>query len=428
MPTPRALVRTSLLVALLLAGLAGLPRLAGPVAAQDAEPAPAGGPGVTMFRGDPMRTGAQPGPAPEGNPVVKWQFATDGAVRSSPAVADGAVFFGSKDGYVYALEAATGKERWRFQTGGSIVSSPAVLDGTVFIGSQDGYFYALDAATGERRWYAHLWTSGSPTISGGLIYLTTTGNSLHVLDARTGLERWHAAFTFSVTEPAVAGQTVFVGADGLIQAFDKNNGLLRWIFDVKGSASASPVVSLGRVYALVTEDGEQEIRVEGDQAASDQEDVPPSADERSDAGGGGAFARATRLYALDTESGELRWEYAIPSDRAPASSMALVDGILYAGSGRGWVYALDPNTGFQLWGYQTNGAVVASPVIAGGQLFIGSYGGGFHVLDAKTGEVKWIHEAGAPVVSSAAVLDGFVYVGSDAGTLFAIAGSGAPAT
>jgi outer membrane protein assembly factor BamB len=426
MPTPRPLVRTSILFALLLAGLAGLPRFAGPAAAQDA--APAGAPGVTMFRGNPMRTGAEPGPAPEGNPVVKWQFATDGWVRSSPAVADGAVYFGSKDGYVYALDAATGKERWRFQTGGPIVSSPAVFDGSVFIGSQSGYFYALDAATGERRWYAHLWTSGSPTISDGLLYLTTTGKSLHVLDAETGLERWHAAFSFSVTEPAVAGQTVYVGADGLIQAFDKNNGLLRWIFDVKGTASTSPVVSLGRVYVLVTETGQSEIRVEEDQADSSTTEEAPQADERSDAGGGGAFAKATRLFALDTEAGTLRWEYAIPSDSAPTSSMALVDGILYAGSGRGWVYALDPNTGLQIWGYQTNGAVIASPVIAGGQVFIGSYGGGFHVLDAKTGEVKWIHEAGAPVASSAAVLDGVVYFGSDAGSLIAIGGSGAPAT
>jgi outer membrane protein assembly factor BamB len=428
MPTPRSFVRTSLLFALLLAGLAGLPRLAGPAAAQDAEPAPSGDPGITMFRGDPMRTGAQPGPAPEGNPVVKWQFATDGAVRSSPAVVDGAVYFGSKDGNVYALEAATGKERWRFETGGPIVSSPAVYDGIVVIGSQDGYLYGLDASTGERRWHLHLWGVGSPTVSGGLIYISTTGNTLHVIDAKTGLERWHAAFTFSITEPAVAGQTVFVGADGVIQAFDKNNGLLRWIFDVTGTASASPVVSLGRVYAVVTKTAEGEVRIEDDQAESDNDDVAPDADERSDAGGGGVGAQATSLVALDTESGAMRWQYQFATNLPPVSSMALVDGILYAGSDRGWLYALDPNTGFEHWGYQTNGAVIASPVVAGGQVFIGSYGGGFHVLDAKTGEVKWVQDFGAPVASSAAVLDGVVYVGSDAGTLFAIGGSGAPAT
>jgi outer membrane protein assembly factor BamB len=107
--------------------------------------------------------------------------------------------------------------------------------------------------------------------------------------------------------------------------------------------------------------------------------------------------------------------------------MAMVDGVMYVGSGRGWLYALDANTGRQFWGYQTNGAVVASPVVAEGQLFVGSFGGGFHVLDAMTGAVKWIQEAGAPIGSSAAVVDGVVYVGTDGGSLVAIAGSGAPA-
>jgi eukaryotic-like serine/threonine-protein kinase len=396
-------------------------------AAQDADTAAAPSSDVWMFRGNSMRTGAQPGPAPQGNPVLKWAFQTDGAVRSSPAIADGAAFVGSKDGNLYAIDLATGQERWRFATGGPVVSSPAVKDGVVYVGSQDGYFYAIDAVNGERRWSYRLWAAGSPTISEDLLFVSTTGKTLHAIDTVTGLERWHAAFSFSLTEPAVAGQSVYVGADGLIQAFDKNTGLLRWIFDEAGTSTASVVVSLGRVYALSTDSGEQEVQVDEEASSNNERNASPTGDENNDAGGGGVAAQGSKVYSLDAETGTLRWTYVMPTGTPPLSSFALVDGTLFVGSDRGWLYALDPNTGRQFWGYQTDGAVVASPVVADGQVFIGSFGGGFHVLDAKTGAVKWIHDVGAPVGSSAAVVDGMVYFGTDGGALVAVAGSGPPA-
>ncbi len=34
---------------------------------------------------------------------MKWKFETGGSVRSSPALAEGMVFFGSDDGHLYAL-------------------------------------------------------------------------------------------------------------------------------------------------------------------------------------------------------------------------------------------------------------------------------------------------------------------------------------
>ena len=48
------------------------------------------------------------------------------------------------DGSVRALDTETGEERWRFGAGGEIRSSPAVADGVVYFGSNDGYLYALE--------------------------------------------------------------------------------------------------------------------------------------------------------------------------------------------------------------------------------------------------------------------------------------------
>jgi outer membrane protein assembly factor BamB len=64
-------------------------------------------------------------------------------VQSSPAVAGDTVYVGSEDGYLYAVDAASGEKLWQFATGDKITSSPTVADGTVYIGSHDGKMYAI---------------------------------------------------------------------------------------------------------------------------------------------------------------------------------------------------------------------------------------------------------------------------------------------
>src|SRR5439155_22971134 len=108
--------------------------------------------------------------------ALKWKFATGGERRfaakhlhgsepatemmpdpfdfflSSPVVSDGVVYFGSSDTNVYALDAATGAVKWKFKTAEVVHSSPALANGTLFVGSWDTYLYALDAASGKEKW------------------------------------------------------------------------------------------------------------------------------------------------------------------------------------------------------------------------------------------------------------------------------------
>ena len=93
---------------------------------------------------------------------------------SSPVLADGAVYFGSGDGNVYALDAATGALRWKFATGDVVHASPALAAGTLYVGSWDSYFYALDAcqrqaalALQDRRGRRHQQPGGHPVLRGG---------------------------------------------------------------------------------------------------------------------------------------------------------------------------------------------------------------------------------------------------------------------
>src|SRR5690348_4623683 len=56
-------------------------------------------------------------------------------VAVDPALRHLTLYVSVGDGYLYALNAATGEMRWRFQTGGTGDSSAIVSNGIVYVGS-----------------------------------------------------------------------------------------------------------------------------------------------------------------------------------------------------------------------------------------------------------------------------------------------------
>jgi outer membrane protein assembly factor BamB len=53
--------------------------------------------------------------------MIAWDY-----YQSSPAVSNGAVYFGCGDGYVYALNATSGKLLWKYKTDGIVHASPTI--------------------------------------------------------------------------------------------------------------------------------------------------------------------------------------------------------------------------------------------------------------------------------------------------------------
>ncbi len=180
---------------------------------------------------------------------LRWKFQTGDVVHASPAYANGVLYFGSWDSYFYAVEAATGKEKWRFHGGEDPVlhnqvgfqSSPAVANGVVYTGCRDAQLHALDAATGKEKWHfdnALSWVISSPAVSDAKVFFATSDSSLyHVLDAATGkpiLKQQDKAYMFS--SPAVAGDVVLIGVlNGTLQARDLKTGEVLWNFQTEAS-------------------------------------------------------------------------------------------------------------------------------------------------------------------------------------------------
>jgi eukaryotic-like serine/threonine-protein kinase len=181
--------------------------------------------------------------------VLKWKFQTGNVVHASPAIVDGKLYIGSWDRYFYALDAATGKELWRLKTGEDpeihnqvgIQSSATVANGIVYFGCRDSNFYAVDAATGKQRWVYNnngSWVISSPVVQNNKVYFATSDSALFlILDAQTGSLidsiKFHWPFFSS---PSIAGNILYLaGHDGKLVAIDLASRKPAWTFQTEGS-------------------------------------------------------------------------------------------------------------------------------------------------------------------------------------------------
>ena len=181
---------------------------------------------------------------------LNWKFTTGDVVHASPAVADRTVYVGSWDSYFYAIDTATGKEKWRFKTGVDpdihnqvgIQSSAAVVDGIVYFGCRDSNFYALDAATGEKKWSFNnkgSWVITSPALYDGKVYFGTSDTKqFYAFEAKGGgTPVLSLKFTWPIfSSPAIAGDTVYLGShNGVLTAVDLKTAKVAWSFQTDGA-------------------------------------------------------------------------------------------------------------------------------------------------------------------------------------------------
>jgi outer membrane protein assembly factor BamB len=199
--------------------------------------------------------------------VERWRVATEGRVRASPAVANGVVYVGSADGFLYAIALESGERRWKFETEGAsfssaefgfdrktIQSSPAVADGVVYFGSRDGKLYAVDATSGELRWRhdnTTPWVISSPALYEGSVFVgTSDGLFLHAVDMKSGEEIWRFATDERVfSSPSVSGSSLYVGVHSRrLLALDVATGSVAWELRLGGPVMSSPVLYDDRIY------------------------------------------------------------------------------------------------------------------------------------------------------------------------------------
>jgi quinohemoprotein ethanol dehydrogenase len=94
------------------------------------------------------------------------------------------------------------------------------------------------------------------------------------------------------------------------------------------------------------------------------------------------------------------WDYKLGTSRGQEATPLIIDGVLYASSNFGRVYALDAATGKELWKYDPHvdgqwaryaccDAVNRGLIAFDGMLYVGAIDGWLHALDARTGQLRW---------------------------------------
>jgi outer membrane protein assembly factor BamB len=332
---------------------------------------------TSMFRGGPDHLGVYASTAAPTLTSVVWKFKANGKLISSPAVTPNAVYVGSADNNLYAVNRADGTLKWKFETRGPVNSSPAVDHGLVMFASVDGNFYAVDAESGKEKW---------KFATGGERRFTAPG--IHGAMPKTQVMA--DPFDLFLSSPTVSGSTVYFGSgDHNVYALDVATGALKWKFKTGDVVHASPAASGGVVYI-------------------------------------GSWDR--NLYALDAASGSLKWKFQTGQDTVIynqigiASSAAVAGGIVFFGCRDGHFYAVDAKTGAQRWNHDNKGGwVIASPAVLGSTVYFPtSDGTRFKALEVTTGKLKFNIANKAVSFSSPAIANDIAYFGSSDGWLHAV--------
>jgi outer membrane protein assembly factor BamB len=357
----------------------------------------AAGTDVGMFRGNPQHTGVIANSAtPKGGAFInpKWHFRTGGRIRSSAALVNGVVYFGSDDGYLYALKAYDGTLIWKLKTDGPVSSSPAVANGLVYFMSRDGIFRAVETKSGNIKWKV------------------ATGPELP----------FHGGWDWFLSSPVLWEQTVVFGAgDGFVYTLDALSGEKRWAFKTAGRVRATPAIDHaivyagsmdGTLYALDLKSGalQWKFKTEGNQyfPVGEIQSSPAVAD-------GTVFfgSRDGCLYALEAETGKLRWRYSNEGNWV-ISSPAVADGLVIVGNSDGeYIQAIDERTGKEQWRRDTKINVFSSAIVSGGAVAVGDFYGKVWFLDLKTGEPKSVYYFEERVNASPIVDEGVLYIGCE---------------
>jgi eukaryotic-like serine/threonine-protein kinase len=97
----------------------------------------------------------------------------------------------------------------------------------------------------------------------------------------------------------------------------------------------------------------------------------------------------------------------------------LADGTLYTGSGDGVIYALDAQTGQEVWSTDGFGQLENSGAVAGDLLIVGGYDKRVRALNRHTGEVLWAFDTLSFVQASPLIVNEQTYIATDH-TLYAL--------
>jgi len=345
-----------------------------------------------MAHHDSCNSGYSTSKAPNTNNVL-WIYTAEDFVRTSPAIVDNKVYFGtgisfySEADSMLCLDAETGEEIWKLYFNSGMTSSPAVFDKKVYFGADKGV-YCVNADDGDILWiYETSDYNKDMVVFSNKVYVQLN-DGMYCLNATTGEKIWNDNESSGYSVPAVADGRVFVVAYidmpeyncGLL-CLDAETGERIWICGYHGNAQAIPSVVNNKVFF------------------------------KGDAG--------STIWCLDATTGETIWVTDNLGCGGNDYGLAVANNKVFCGfpnfDGSGTFYCLDADTGNMLWSFDTNYHISSAPVVADDKVYIGA--NEVYCLFVENGRELWnftINEG----IHTAGIANGKLYLGTDIRKIF----------
>ncbi|WP_267639176.1 outer membrane protein assembly factor BamB family protein [Haloarchaeobius amylolyticus] len=278
-------------------------------------------------------------------------------------------------------------EGWTASFSEAIRTVPALVDETLYVAAD--WLAAYDARSGEELWTTSSAARVSPSVADGLVFGADYG-SVKAFDAESGSLEWSAS-TGRPNGLTVADGTVVTGTAAGVEALDAASGDSQWSALSGVDIDTAPAIANGTVFV---------------------------ADRPRD--------RPGRVYAFDLASGSKQWEYEVSAEDGSGAHYYFIgepaysDGTVYLACENRVAYAVDAETGEEVWQTTTNGGMNPAPAVARDTVYVGHDGGSVIALDRATGEQRWEGRGGTgSVVSNVVATEESVFAVDDSGLLVA---------
>jgi outer membrane protein assembly factor BamB len=310
---------------------------------------------------------------------------------------------------------------------GMQVSYPVIADGVVYVLASKGgtrwraEIHALAGADGAVQWSVSYpgisWMTH--TYGVGRIFALDGAGTLRALDASTGQEQWSIApgfVRFARTEPVFADGKVFAVVGDDLYALDPVSGEIIWSYHFLSRGWGAISVSGSAVYVSSGCNDFTKLAAETGKLLWDHDS--PACD-----GGIGSVSPISKVGIHGVSDSPLILERKTGAQIGAydASTTPALKGSRRFNLSRHQLVMVDEATGQQVWAFGGDGKLTTAPVVVNDVVFVGSLTGTLYAVDADTGTELWSTNVGSKITrgDSFAASDGLVTVSStDSLTVF----------
>jgi outer membrane protein assembly factor BamB len=299
-------------------------------------------------------------------PVREWSMTLNGDA-SYPIIADGKVFVatsvpgGSYGGWLYALNASTGKVAWGPipLTATYFWFALAYGDGNVYVNNFDGTVTAYRASTGKQVWAQETEDfSGEPVAYNGVVYVQGAG-PVYALSELTGKVLWQSSsLDGDGSSVSVNASGVYVAAGCSWFRLSLTTGAVIWSGNsgCTGGGGGTTYLSNGRDFETV---GSLVVSQGTGKTLGTFSGVPAFS------GTDGYFATGSSVFCENVKT--LTPVFTAPVPSTIVTSPVIAGQTLYVGTENSKVYGLSTTTGAVVWhaalpGVPGGGAQYSSPI------------------------------------------------------------------